>query len=244
MVRANSVGVNDLKPTSTQGTADYNFYEGKISYSYEFTNRPFTTVKNEYILSLKFDRDGGRSTASINGIVQGLLNNITDSYMVKYQNALNFWNSYSPTIYGLVNAFVGSGISLNPIPSARSRGDNQLQGSIQYDYEYDTSLPTSIPNALSQTLTQTDGGGTPVMALIGVPGRSSGPVIQDMGTVSVKARGIQLEVIMILGFPEPDTDSFVNGFAPAGSNVYVARDQKTWSPRTGRYARDIEWNYE
>jgi hypothetical protein len=246
--RAVATGIGGLKTVTNSATVSNNYFEGSINYTSEFSNRPFTTAINEYNFSVKFDKNDGRATAGIEGTIRGLKNTDADPYTVRYANALAFWGTFQPTIYGLVSTFLASvslpdPIPLSTIPNSVSRGDNQLNGTIQYGQDYSTDLPVDIPNALTESLTISDTEPNQIIASIVILGRAKGPLPQAINTQSARIRTLTLNYQMIYGSSEPNTDSIVNGYIPVGTEFFTGRDEAQWNPRTFNGSRTVEWVY-
>jgi hypothetical protein len=241
--RANLSGVAGLKTAPVTDNVDYNIFEGTITYSFDFSNRLNDTARNDYTTQMRFSRDDGRTIVSVDGTVTGLREKDTDPYSTKYANALSFWGVFQSQIPGIVAAFV-PGVVLNPTPSAKTRGDNTLNGTIQYSWEYNTDKVPDILNALREQISVSDTHPADVFAVIPVLGRKAGPILQDIGSKKEKARTLSIEAGLIIGSPQPNTDAIVASYKPVGNQVFVDRDEETWIERTASYTRNVTWIYE
>jgi hypothetical protein len=243
--RASSLGVNGLQPTPVDDSVAYDIFQGTVNYTYVFNNRLYNTVRNEYTVSTRFNVDDNSTTVTVDGTIQGLRTADTDPILQRYTNALAFWQTWQPQLPSIASNFLGATlVPLNTTPLSQSRGDNNLQGSIQYSVEYKTMLPVDIPNALTENIESSDGGGTDVFAVIPVLGRAAGPVMQSIGTIRERTRTLNIEAVIKMTFPKPNTNAIVATYAPSGTYVFKERDEETWNPRINRYSRQVQWIYE
>ncbi len=243
LTRASITGVSGLQPATVGTSTDYNIYEGSIGYSFEFNNRLNNLARNEYTVTMRSTRDDGRTNVSVDGSITGLKATENDPVTAKYTNALAFWNSWEMQIPSQATAFV-PGISLNPVPVSRSRGDNSYQGVINYNYEYNTDRIPLTPGALFEQVSISDVKPSDVYAVIGVLGRLAGPVLQDIGSKKETTRSLSLEIVMQAGFARPNTDGVIAAYRPSASQVFVDRDEETWVENTSHYSRNITWIYQ
>ena len=99
------------------------------------------------------------------------------------------------------------------------------------------------------------------MAQIQVPGRSTGPVIQNLGTISVPSVQIQMDVQMprklVIESDHPDyvtysqirsaVETKMLGYRDDAINatlIWVTSDNENWNPLTGKYSRTVQWSYQ
>jgi hypothetical protein len=104
---------------------------------------------------------------------------------------------------------------------------------------------------LTESVSITDDAGTPVFAVIPVPGLEDGPIFQDIKTKKEKRRSINVEVVMPppkygCGVVSYDTPSFdVSQYTPQNTaSIFLEQDQVTWSPQSARYTRTVVWVYK
>ena len=94
-------------------------------------------------------------------------------------------------------------------------------------------------------------------------GRSPGPVMQSIGTITSKKRQVTLEATMpvdsaacncdeVMGefsqAPSTEAETILLTFRPdncGGSNLIIFKnvDTENWNPTTGRYTRQMGWVY-
>ena len=167
------------------------------------------------------------ATVSIQGTITGQATGVfckpgTDTFLEgtsKYENAKRYldiaigalpqqdWDGENPSQEGEGNIFwsraqhFASGITIRPInatPISRAIGHNPSQGTITYAYRFDDRPGACIEGARTCDIAITDTNATDVFAELAVLGRATGPVLQDIGTVTSKKREVTLDAVMIV----------------------------------------------
>jgi hypothetical protein len=120
---------------------------------------------------------------------------------------------------------------------------------VSYSADFTSTVMPLTPGALTEIVTLQDESAVPVIAEVPVFGRTQGPVIQDMNTVTAKKRTMTVEIVMMppkfgcsLTVPRPTFD--ITPYVPAGNPVKVTGDVSNWVDRLGRYTRTVSWTYE
>jgi len=222
-------------------------------------------------------QDGGIVTVSIDGEIEGLAtisyngdggSNV--GYIVtngKFSAASGYYNIVKDRMFDRARTAY-SGISdayfnraLNPTIKSRTVGMNPVEGMISYSYNFDTQTSGCITGdyILSQHVTINDSLPTDIFASHVVPGKSTGPVLQDIGTITARTRSVNIELITL-----PPTDcSTVSGIylpVPTGqieafiatisgdlianySQVFVSSQSQNWDFMLGSYTKSIEFTY-
>lgn len=210
------------------------------------------------------------TTVSIQGSIQGLE---TRSYgtnpgdftisETKYAAASGYWAAINTTrIYPRAQLFAGSGLTrpINTTPASRVVGHNPVNGLITYSYEYNDRPSNCISGAITESIMVTDNNPTDVFAEIGIPGRSNGPILQDMGTITSAKREVSIEAIMapatgcssvtglFINNPRTQVATIINLFSgdltSSHTQVFKHADSETWDVKTGRYTRQVGWTYQ
>jgi hypothetical protein len=193
----------------------------------------------------------GRVTVSIDGSVTGMeqRNNTTGAMVAtRWTNAIAKFNTYvEPAIYTV--ASVVSGVTLNAVPASLSVGKNPTNGVINYNYEFDNRATPQILGATSEVISVTFQNPTDVFAVIPVLGRAAGPVLQSIGTKTVRKKVVTIEAVLpsasqVYTPSMPDTNAVILGFAPGGSTVFVDQDEESFVPAQGRYHRVTSYTWE
>lgn len=210
--------------------------------TYKATEEYTITIRNDVL-------NGGLVTTSIEGRVQGFEVNDSDGLITqtKFYNASGY---YFGTVNGIIFDRVQNSVSdtLHPLNTQYSLSMNPRQGVISYNYEFN-NRPTMSLGGLSETITIGYDNPGRVVAEIPVVGRLAGPVLQDIGSTTGRRKTLSIEAVFAVSSQDytasqPDTDSIVTSYEPAGTYVFKIADQENFSPRTGRYSRQVTWRYE
>lgn len=229
---------------------------GEESGSYSVTESWILSTEaaiEDFNVSTRSSAQEGVTSVSIDGTVTGLETNVFP-YAVTTSKWTTAASKFS-TVQGLLHSRAQSysGITLNAIAGSISIGRNPVSGVITYAYEYNNRPSNCIENALSEIISITDIGQGDVFAVIPIPGRAAGPILQDICTVTEKRRQLSIEVIMPLvdscDFAEwmagkPDVESIVDAVTPTGTKVFNSAPTESWVPSSGRFSYSIEWTYE
>ncbi len=234
--------------------------EGTINYSYEFNNRKNdndyqdNNVVEEYALSRHFSREEGRITYTINGTVRGLsIDDSSDPKTDKYAAASGYFYGFAqPNLYNRVSNYFNVALA-NQNSQVEEIELNPSLGQIGYNFQFSNIPNTLLPGVLSEVITVTEQnakGNVNVFANIGIPGRSQGPILQNISTSIAKVRSVNIEVVLpptgtsnIFDSwnAKPDYDSFIAPLQPA--NSFTEDDSDTYSWREGRYTKSVRWIY-
>lgn len=227
----------------------------------------------DFTISLRQTTDSDLTFVGIEGTIQGVESrtygvNPGDFTIseTKYASASGTWNTVKNRLLGRSNLLldtVATTRDLNIIPLSTSVGHNPNTGSISYSYEYNDRPANCVVGAKSETITITDTYPTDVFARLTVLGRAAGPVLQDLSTQTESTRSLSIEVVMapatgcptagnVAAFMAQKPTAAVNVLISAieadlsgnYSQFFKTEDQESWSPKDGRYSRNIGWLYQ
>jgi hypothetical protein len=137
-----------LSDYGVSGSADFNYAEGTISYSYDFSDRPTVTgndtVYDNYTVSKKSGLDSPDINVTVSGTVTGRLRvGEPNASLLKYQRAKTYWDSIVGTTT-LFNRAKQSGV--NDLKSGvldTSVDFDFSAGTITYTFEF-TNRPDQL----------------------------------------------------------------------------------------------------
>jgi len=266
---------NNYRQVSTNKT------EGSVSVTETFVVTPSGTnsLPNNAIetFEISTSQNGGVVGVSINGEIEGLAtisytgdggSNV--GYIVtnsKFGAASGYYSIAKDRMFDRANTAY-SGVAddcfnrnLNPVVKSRTVGMNPIGGTVSYNYEYDTTPAGCItgPCLLSQNISISDKEPTDVFASHVVPGKAAGPVLQDIGTLTVRTRNISIDLVTL---PPTDCTSVAGIYAPVPtgqvqafidtisgdllasySQVFISSQSQNWDFTVGRYTKSIEFTY-
>ena len=234
------------------------------------SSRKFT---EDFTINVREGTEVGLTNISIEGELRGLADldygNIVDSFeppMIRanstaYDNAKNAWQEMQSRLFSRAQYVYQQDHSrrLNPRPLNKVTGHNPSKGVITYSYEYNDRPCSFITNSLSENFTIVDKHPADVFSVLPVIGRSAGPILQEINTVTEATREVNIELIM----PSPTgcTLASLNEYKPTAdvttllcqfeteltgsyTQVFKSDDTESWSPITGRYSRTVSWTFQ
>mgnify|MGYP006276089347 CR=1 FL=1 len=215
-------------------------------------------------VSVESSIDSPSTTVNVNMTVTGIdTTNYNDVTSNKYANALESFTSLKNSAFYIANAayddagFVDAGGILKTTKLNESTGTNETAGTITYSCSFN-DLVTTVPGAINENIQINDDnadGLNQVIAKIDVIGKLDGPVIQDMGTTTIRSRSLTIDLTMDRNHrttpPSSAALSLANEYKPTVLSkenpprdiVYRQSKSEQWSPKTGVYNLSINWEY-
>lgn len=201
----------------------------------------------DYNSSTKYSKQEGIYSVSMEGTITGL-STTSEGFGDRWTNAQAGWTAVQSLL--LSRAQDISGITLNALPMSYSIGRNPKTGVITYSYEYSNRAGTTIDGALWEQFTLTNTFATPVIAQHVCVARAIGPVLQEIGTQTVKRRTLSIEVQLApaTGTPptyssQPDVATVISDNTPTGAvqGPYLDKNEESFIKQTGKYSRIVSW---
>jgi len=211
------------------------------------------TALEDFTVSKRTSVDQGKTNVAIEGNIKGLNtdSSILNPSAARFTNAQTKFTTVQSQLLNRAQTYAG--ITLNPIAIASNIGTNPITGTIQYNYEYDNRPTNLIPGALTENISVTFNNQSDVFAQIGVLGRSTGPILQNINTKTAKSLSVEISytvtvptgtTITQLMAAKPDIGSIASGFMPVAEQVFKDRHAEVWSFKDGRGSATIGWVYE
>lgn len=204
----------------------------------------------EYNISFRTD-ENGRIKGTIEGTLTGLNNkdNLTYNLITsKYTNASTRWAALEPQLATICQN--NAPVTLNPTPLSQVVGKNKFTGVITFSREFD-NRPVLGFGAISYTIQISNKNPNDIFASMVVLGKTQGPVLQSIYTVTASERRISIEVVLpvaTINSPAPAApsnsilDAIINSYKPNGV-VFKNQDEDSWAPEAGRYSRNVAWTF-
>lgn len=179
----------------------------EVSESWVFSSKPYV---EQYTVEVN---QGDTTQVSIQGEVQGLASRTMNTIGNSKLGSLN----PSGVVYGdryvaASGAFYGPtdikgkaytrALELaqvpyvNPTPVQWSISTNKRVGLINYSFVFNSAAPNVIPGARFESIIINDNLPSDVFAVIPVLGRTKGPIIQSIGTITERRRTLTIEVAL------------------------------------------------
>jgi len=235
----------------------------------------------DFTVEVRESAQNNITTVSINGNIQGYesrdygepTGQLGDFAVTvsKWTNASSYWNNLTDgyavgnnrlwaranNIYTGLSHISGTN-ALNNIPLTKTIGSNQRQGVITYSIEYDNRPYNCIAGAIFESVRINYTNPSDVFAELAVPGRSAGPVLQDIGTITSSKLDVSVDATvavtgactaaLMLSSKPTGANGLIDGFylylSGIYSQVFTHVDSESWEPRNGRYSRQIGWTYQ
>lgn len=222
----------------------------------------------DFNVSIRTGTDTALTRITVDGSIQGLESRtygtnpgdftITED---KYTAALDYYNSMSSKIL-LRAQQIGNPIAyrtINSQPLASSVAHSPPNGTISYNVEYDDRPCNFVTGAIAENIVINDTNPHDIYASLVILGRARGPILQDIGTISVSQRDANIEVLMqppgacasiatnINAAPRGQVNNLLcdiqTTLSDAYDQVFKNADTESWDMKTGRYSRNVSWQY-
>lgn len=217
------------------------------------------------------DRTQGVETAAtqitIQGTIQGLGVETSTKSMVRFANASGaYFNTVEPLIVGRISQIIPADTCVYTAePTTKTFGINQLAGTISYSQTFESRLKNSNGAIKSERVAVTFQRAGRVIAEIPIPGKLSGPILQDQETYTGLSKQLSISYVMLNEGPCGNTNAGSNEaleIALAESDTLVentssqnARGEKptaaafktedtvTFDRTTWEFGRNVTWKY-
>lgn len=251
-------------------TVGFNKANGTITYSqtFAYTSGVNTNYQHTYTVELSTDnapadstKAGLPCTVSMNGQIIGFASGTNP--VTKMDNARTGWNAIKSTLYTLANAeysllgsntpTLGSGFVRKAITT------EQAAGRLGYNVTFNNNPPTSSGIVAVEDVTVEDGNQNDLFAIQYIPGRMTGPIIQNIASTTEKRRTINVSLSLYpkgsapyyysysdKSIPAAVASGIVSGLVPAGirgSGYWFSGDTENWNYRAGFYTRNVSITY-
>lgn len=223
-------------------SATYNYLDETNSLGSEFLDQ-FDVTVNEPNIGDPNSRSK-QANATINGQIIGY--DQSGLTLNKYTNAINRYNQIKSTIKDRVAAILG--ITLKNKILSRSESYNKFTGSISYTYVFPLNDLIDDDNVVSEEITIEYQRPKRITAVQIIPGLSSGPIIQDIGTKNEERKTLTVNLVLTDNATEIDAENRFNNLVieniPSVSPYYLDSDTSSYNKYGKSYQRSISWIYK
>jgi hypothetical protein len=170
----------------------------------------------------------------------------------RINNAVDYYNNVVVSgvyIWATQYSGVESGALAGTFLTSRF-GANQNAGAVTYEYVFVDKPNFITSDVLSEVVTVVEENQANIFAAVPVLGRTAGPVLQSISTLTAKRRHLSIEIqkqAQRYGHTPtaPDTDAIVALNVPGSyTQLFIERDSESWSVSRGQYSRNLTWVYE
>lgn len=176
-------------------TVSKNIDDLTVSYSLVKTYRDqeINGWREEFEVNREENADTASVVVTVNGTIFGLARETGTKTTVRFQAASGaYYNIINPLIYSRALSIIPTGTCLASTPVRKSLGYSQLAGRISYTFSYENRPRSSNINILSEKISTSYKLPNDVFVEFGIPGKSTGPVIQDQQTVTSRSKSLSI----------------------------------------------------
>jgi hypothetical protein len=243
----------------------YNKPLGSINYTYGFNFLTTGSVDKAYLDTYTVDLSSQNNTATtagygctvtINGTLQGMATD--DNPDTRFANAETGWSTVQGLLFarasGEYSKLGGTTPNLNNRVVTKSVTVNRPGGSIGYSYTFNNTLAPTNSGVAVADVTIEETWPQDVIAIQIIPGRSSGPIIQNIGTKTEYRRAINVTLTMYpkaggyWGFTDRGTPrTIASGYIASGvldlgvngSGWFLTGKSENWDWKNGLFSTSV-----
>ena len=234
-----------------------------------FREQGASLYREEYSVTRDVNSETATTSISVNGTVQGLAAETGTNTIQRFSAASGaYYGVIEPLIAARAAEIVPSGTCIGTSPVQSTLGFNKLNGTITYNQRFDNRFITSNPQIRDEKIDVSYNLGADVVAVIPIPGKATGPILQDQETQTVLSKNLKITYSMS---PSGTTCGVVNtvnqgllelealsesnilvnntplansrGEKPFASAVFKTSDQYTFNRQSLVFTRNITWQY-
>ena len=247
----------------------FNKANGTINYTYNFayTSGASNTYQHSYSIDLETSNAtpsvnyaGVGCTVTVNGAITGF---DTGNPQSKVDNARTGWTAIHSTLYALANAeYYLLGTNKPALASGFTRktiGVDTKGGVVTYSVGFANNRAASSSGVAVEDVQIDDVNPQDLFAIQNIPGRLTGPIIQNIATTTEYRRNINIVLTMFpkgaspyywsysdKSTPAAIASGIIAGLVPAGirgSGYWFAGDSEAWNYLGGLYSRNVSIVY-
>ena len=211
--------------------------------------------------------DTSQISINIRGTVQGVGGELTTKGSVRFLAASGaYYSLVEPLIPSRIASIIPTGSCISDQAITETLGWSVYAGTISYGKTFETRIKTSNPKVLKENIQINFELPSEIVASIPVPGKPSGPVLQDQETVTGKSKQLSITYTMrstdacsnsvissnqALQDALDESDILVNntptanprGEKPQSSKVFKTQDNVTFDRQSYQFSRNVTWIY-
>ena len=232
-----------------------------------FTDQSTSLWSEEYNIDRQQTLDSSQTQITIQGTVQGLGVETSTKGTARFISASGaFFNIVEPLIAVRIAQVIPTGSCIFDEPITSAFGINPLNGTVTYSRTFESRFTTNNINILKEEIEITLARGADVIAVIPIPGKASGPILQDQETRTGLQKTISINYSMkdplvcvgntitsdeLLNIAIVESDILINntpsmntrGEKPESAAVFKTEDGVTFSRQTNQFTRNVTWQY-
>ncbi len=273
---ANNVPINSIEPifdASLSGnivsvSTQRSELEKSFTLTRAYTDQTTSNYTETFEIEVTKDLESSQVSIGIQGTVQGLGSESSTKSADRFVSASGaFFSVIEPLIFPRISVVIPSGFCVASDPINSTIGYNQLGGTISYSQTFETRIKSVNPNILKEEIDISFELPAQVIATIQIPGKSTGPILQDQETVTGKSKSLNIQYSMrraddtcvssvipsnvALQDALDESDVLVDNTAltnvrgekPRSSKVFKTQDAVSFNRQTYQFTRSVTWQY-
>ena len=273
---ANNVPINSTEPifdASLSGnlvsvSTQRSELERSFSLVKVYTDQTTQNYTESYEISVEKSSETSQVSISIQGTIQGLGTESSTKSTDRFVSASGaYFSIIEPLITARVSRVIPTGFCVSSNPTTETIGYNELDGVISYSQNFETRIKSVNPKILKEEVNITFELPAEVIAVIPIPGKPTGPILQDQETVTGKSKSLSIQYSMsrtdascgnsvipsnaALQDALDESDVLVNntyisnarGEKPVSTKVFKTQDGVGFDRQTYVFTRNVTWQY-
>jgi hypothetical protein len=225
--------------------------------------------REEFQVSREQSLETATTTVTVNGTVQGMASELATSSIQRFDAASGaFFSTVQPLIRDRALEIIPASTCIGDTAIQTSLGYNKLNGTITYSARFDNRFLTSNPSIRDEKIDVNYTLPAEVIAIIPIPKKSDGPILQDQETVTGPQKTLKITYTMtpsgvdcgavntvnqgllemealtesnILINNTPLTDT--RGEKPVATTVFRTADTYSFNRQSLVFTRSVTWQY-
>lgn len=242
-----------------------------FSLSRSYQDQSTALYREEYTIERSLNVDTSVTTITVGGSVFGMGIESSTKSADRFANASGAFfgvGGIESKIRTRALTILPSGSCIADTPVTETLSFNEFVGTINYSESFDSRFKTDNDKIQSETIEITFSPGAQVIAVIPIPGKATGPILQDQETVTGLEKSLSINYSMqrtsdlcggstiipsnlLLADALAESDILVNntpadndrGEKPVSSKVFKISDQYSWNRQTLAFTRSVTWQY-
>jgi len=232
-----------------------------------FVDQSTLLYRETYEVNRQQQVDTSETSIVINGEVVGLGIETGTKSQVRFVNASGaFFGTIEALIPSRVATIIPTGSCIDANPNSTSFGYNPFVGSISYSQTFTNRFLTDNVNILKEEIDITFQLQADIIASIGIPGKASGPILQDQETKTGLSKSLTINYTMKKADPcdgaVSSSNALINialvesailidntpamnsrGEKPVSSAVFKTADTYSFNRQSNVFTRNVTWLY-
>ena len=225
--------------------------------------------REEFQVNREQNVENALTTISVNGTVYGLGEEDSTSSRVRFLNASGaYFSVIEPLVRTRALALAPTGSCIGDLPISDTLGINEYNGIITYDFRYDNRFLSDNSNIRDEQIDVQYALAGDVIAEIPIPGKATGPILQDQETKTGLSKSLRITYSMapsgtscgpisvsdqrqLEAAALAESNILVNntvnendrGEKPVANKVFKVTDNYSFNRQSRVFSRNVTWKY-